>query len=70
MGRRYERAGADGGAPAGGAERTDEDRAQDAWKALDRGEDPTEPASPRPAPSGTGPVRCDGPPAGAGPGAL
>jgi uncharacterized membrane protein (TIGR02234 family) len=43
MGRRYER-------PAGSAEtatrtaaRTDEDRAQDAWKAMDRGEDPTDP---------------------------
>ena len=44
MGRRYER-------PAGSAEAaartvpagTDEDRAQDAWKAMDRGEDPTDP---------------------------
>jgi uncharacterized membrane protein (TIGR02234 family) len=44
MGRRYER----GSAPA--AERrpeTDEDRAQAAWKALDRGDDPTQdPAGP------------------------
>ena len=40
MGRRYERT-----ATAAGP-RTDEDRAQDAWKALDRGEDPTEPPSP------------------------
>jgi uncharacterized membrane protein (TIGR02234 family) len=42
MGRRYERADA---APATGRSarpRTDEDRAVDAWKALDRGEDPTE----------------------------
>jgi len=46
MGRRYER-------PAGQMEaatarrapaRTDEDRAQDAWRAMDRGEDPTESA--------------------------
>jgi uncharacterized membrane protein (TIGR02234 family) len=46
MGRRYER-------PAGQTEaaasrrperpRTDEDRSQDAWKAMDRGEDPTDP---------------------------
>ncbi|MFD2092299.1 Trp biosynthesis-associated membrane protein [Blastococcus deserti] len=41
MGRRYERGPA---APAPAADRpeaTDEDRAQSAWKALDRGEDPT-----------------------------
>jgi uncharacterized membrane protein (TIGR02234 family) len=38
MGRRYERA--PGSAPTGRPE-TDEDRAQAAWKALDRGEDPT-----------------------------
>ena len=38
MGRRYERA--PGPAPTGRPE-TDEDRAQSAWKALDRGEDPT-----------------------------
>jgi len=36
MGRRYERPGA----PAARA-RTDEERATDAWRALDRGEDPT-----------------------------
>jgi uncharacterized membrane protein (TIGR02234 family) len=49
MGRRYERTGAE--TPA--APRTEEDRAQDAWKALDRGEDPTDsqPAPPRPRPS-------------------
>jgi uncharacterized membrane protein (TIGR02234 family) len=44
MGRRYERTG--GAAPASAAAparaRTDEDRAVDAWKALDRGDDPTE----------------------------
>nr|WP_204261248.1 Trp biosynthesis-associated membrane protein [Blastococcus saxobsidens] len=40
MGRRYERT------PATVRPRTDEDRAQDAWKALDRGEDPTEPPPP------------------------
>jgi uncharacterized membrane protein (TIGR02234 family) len=52
MGRRYERAGAEATPRAERAERTDEDRAQDAWKALDRGEDPTdgEPAAPRTRP--------------------
>jgi uncharacterized membrane protein (TIGR02234 family) len=43
MGRRYEREGA--ATPSTVADRrpqTDEDRAQAAWKALDRGEDPTE----------------------------
>ena len=46
MGRRYERAGAPSGerAPVS-PPRTDEDRAQLAWQALDRGEDPTDPAS-------------------------
>ena len=43
MGRRYERT--DAAAPATTAAptrpRTDEDRAVDAWKALDRGDDPT-----------------------------
>jgi uncharacterized membrane protein (TIGR02234 family) len=39
MGRRYERAGAP--VPARRPE-TDEDRAQAAWKALDRGDDPTQ----------------------------
>jgi uncharacterized membrane protein (TIGR02234 family) len=38
MGRRYERAP---GPPPAGRIQTDEDRAQAAWKALDRGEDPT-----------------------------
>ncbi|NEK58529.1 Trp biosynthesis-associated membrane protein [Geodermatophilus sabuli] len=42
MGRRHERPA--GPAPALRA-RTDEDRAVDAWRALDRGEDPTEPAA-------------------------
>jgi len=42
MGRRYERPGAE--APASAGPVTDEDRAQAAWKALDRGEDPTDPA--------------------------
>jgi uncharacterized membrane protein (TIGR02234 family) len=57
MGRRYER-------PAGQTEtatrparaRTDEDRSQDAWKAMDRGEDPTDP-SPADPPPGGGPGR-------------
>jgi uncharacterized membrane protein (TIGR02234 family) len=41
MGRRYERAAATvTAAPA--RRQTDEDRALDAWRALDRGEDPTE----------------------------
>ncbi|RBY79171.1 TIGR02234 family membrane protein [Blastococcus sp. TF02-09] len=40
MGRRYERT--DAAAPAPARPRTDEDRAVDAWKALDRGEDPTD----------------------------
>jgi uncharacterized membrane protein (TIGR02234 family) len=44
MGRRYERpAGPAEAASARRVARTDEDRAQDAWKAMDRGEDPTEP---------------------------
>jgi uncharacterized membrane protein (TIGR02234 family) len=46
MGRRYERAAtaatAATTAPAPARRRTDEDRALDAWRALDRGEDPTE----------------------------
>jgi uncharacterized membrane protein (TIGR02234 family) len=50
MGRRYERPGAD---PGPARPRTDEDRAQDAWKALDRGEDPTDP---EPAPGRKPPV--------------
>jgi uncharacterized membrane protein (TIGR02234 family) len=42
MGRRYERpAGASEVAARPAAARSDEDRAQEAWKALDRGEDPT-----------------------------
>jgi uncharacterized membrane protein (TIGR02234 family) len=60
MGRRYERAGAT--APgAAGARRpeTDEDRAQAAWKALDRGEDPTSDPTNDPTndPNGPAPVR-------------
>ena len=43
MGRRYERTGGAAPAPAAPARpRTDEDRAVDAWKALDRGDDPTQ----------------------------
>jgi uncharacterized membrane protein (TIGR02234 family) len=42
MGRRYERsADAVRSSARPAAPRTDDDRAQDAWKALDRGEDPT-----------------------------
>ena len=44
MGRRYERTGAPAAEPAAARPQTDEDRAQAAWKALDRGEDPTDPA--------------------------
>jgi uncharacterized membrane protein (TIGR02234 family) len=47
MGRRYERTASER------PPRTDEDRAQAAWKALDRGEDPTEPT---PGTPGTPPV--------------
>jgi uncharacterized membrane protein (TIGR02234 family) len=46
MGRRYERAGSGVGAGSQAAPArpmTDDDRAEAAWKALDRGEDPTEP---------------------------
>ena len=43
MGRRYERAATTATtAPGPARRRTDEDRALDAWRALDRGEDPTE----------------------------
>jgi hypothetical protein len=41
MGRRYERGPGATGAAAPARPETDEDRAQTAWKALDRGEDPT-----------------------------
>jgi uncharacterized membrane protein (TIGR02234 family) len=47
MGRRYERTGAGTPTPAR-SDRTDEDLAQEAWKALDRGEDPTDPESATP----------------------
>ncbi len=40
LGRRYERPGVAAGVPPRG--RIDEDRAHDAWRTLDRGEDPTE----------------------------
>ena len=47
MGRRYERPdAADGRRDPARPGRTDEDRAQAAWKALDRGEDPTDPPAP------------------------
>ena len=43
MGRRYERAGTPTAAPAAARRpESDEDRAQAAWKALDRGDDPTQ----------------------------
>jgi hypothetical protein len=42
MGRRYERTGTAPAVPARPARpQTDEDRHQAAWKALDRGDDPT-----------------------------
>jgi uncharacterized membrane protein (TIGR02234 family) len=51
MGRRYERPGAEAdGTPD---RRSDDDRARDAWTALDRGEDPTDTA---PAPRRSPPV--------------
>ncbi|GAA3170604.1 hypothetical protein GCM10010531_24830 [Blastococcus jejuensis] len=52
MGQRYERTGS--ASTVAPASRTDEDRAQDAWKALDRGEDPTAVATPHadPPPGG------------------
>jgi uncharacterized membrane protein (TIGR02234 family) len=52
MGRRYERAGAPSQAPSDVAAATDEERMQAAWRALDRGEDPTERGSDGP---GSGP---------------
>jgi uncharacterized membrane protein (TIGR02234 family) len=45
MGSRYERTGAPDGGRRVARPETDEDRAQLAWRALDRGEDPTDPAS-------------------------
>jgi uncharacterized membrane protein (TIGR02234 family) len=49
MGSRYERGTTDaGGAPAPARPRTEEERAHLAWNALDRGEDPTDPAPPGP----------------------
>jgi len=58
MGRRYERTDATSPAPAGALARlrTDEDRAVDAWKALDRGEDPTETPGPSATAGPTGPT--------------
>jgi uncharacterized membrane protein (TIGR02234 family) len=44
MGRRYERTPGAAAAPA--RARTDEDRALDAWRALDRGDDPTDDGTP------------------------
>jgi len=56
MGRRYQRPGDPAAAPrvvaTAGGRSTDEERAQDAWRALDRGEDPTETATDAPG-SGT-----------------
>jgi uncharacterized membrane protein (TIGR02234 family) len=47
MGRRYERDAAASGPAVARRPETDEDRAQAAWKALDRGDDPTrDPADP------------------------
>jgi uncharacterized membrane protein (TIGR02234 family) len=66
MGRRYERTPAR--APA--AARTREDRALDAWRALDRGEDPTageDPVDGEDPTAGEGPVDGEDPAAG-GPG--
>lgn len=56
MGRRYERSGVAPAPQRAGTPsrvRTDEDRAVEAWKALDRGEDPTDPPEPSGAPGHT-----------------
>jgi uncharacterized membrane protein (TIGR02234 family) len=50
MGRRYERSGAASTSPAVGPGATDEERMQAAWRALDRGVDPTD--QPPEAPGG------------------
>jgi uncharacterized membrane protein (TIGR02234 family) len=63
MGRRYERPGPAGAPQDAARTATAEDRASAAWRALDRGEDPTEPAATRPAAPPAGPRA--GPPAGA-----
>jgi len=65
MGRRYERPAAAAEAPAAARPATPEDRAAAAWRALDRGEDPT--AGPDTGP-GTRPPA--GPPAGPSSGAA
>ncbi|WP_081865998.1 Trp biosynthesis-associated membrane protein [Blastococcus sp. URHD0036] len=66
MGRRYER-GAAAAASAPPAAGTREDRALDAWRALDRGEDPTADAEEPDAPSGGSPGGSSGaPPPGDG----
>lgn len=58
MGRRYERAPAGAPAAPSATARTREDRALDAWRALDRGEDPTTGDDPPEArPSRTEPER-------------
>jgi uncharacterized membrane protein (TIGR02234 family) len=49
MGRRYERSGTGPAVASPVRARTDEERAQTAWQALDRGEDPTEDATEDPA---------------------
>jgi uncharacterized membrane protein (TIGR02234 family) len=46
MGRRYERPGTEPATAPPSRPLTDEERAQGAWKALDRGEDPTDPDRP------------------------
>ncbi|MGY1607054.1 Trp biosynthesis-associated membrane protein [Geodermatophilus sp. SYSU D00700] len=53
MGRRYERAPGTA-VPAPAPARTDEDRALDAWRALDRGDDPTDDPADDPAPGPPG----------------
>ncbi|WP_409332279.1 Trp biosynthesis-associated membrane protein [Trujillonella humicola] len=64
MGRRYERATVAAPAAAG----TREDRALDAWRALDRGEDPTADDDPPPAGPPPGGAPAGGAPAGGAPG--
>jgi uncharacterized membrane protein (TIGR02234 family) len=63
MGRRYERPGPADGRPAPVRAPTDEERAAAAWRALDRGDDPTEEPPPAGPPRTTPPGGGQPPPA-------
>jgi uncharacterized membrane protein (TIGR02234 family) len=63
MGRRYERPGPADGGPAPVRAPTDEERAAAAWRALDRGDDPTEEPPPAGPPRTTPPGGGQPPPA-------